>query len=342
MEFNGEYSRRQFLELSGLLTTGLLSSCVSPTSRPTVPTRNKIVETLLPARVLFDSAVNEIKNPIIKRYLLDDIGPLYETPGLRMIDYGGHHLRVEPASIHLQTSISPDIAGEYDTQAGLASIEYSIVVPQQRLFPLAGILKPEELNIFPRLGSYGFSRVNFGPSLKFKPGMVPKITLSTYDRRYLNDEQRERHDNTAIFVFAKELCTHVLFNYYISETIRILAETDQPVTVEALTQDGEKTEVEFITQAIGNFMRRHGRLQAGLDLGGLILTINSLRGSRLSGAANGSTFNSNFDANPFIKYVESKDLGTTGRDIYNNVMEVVLTRPDARNFFHYGNLDVVP
>lgn len=330
MEFNREYSRRDFIVLSELFAAGLLTSCGNQTTPP--------------GMVLFDRAVDEIRNPITKKYILDDIRPLYATPGLRMVDFDGVQVRVEPASIQLRTIENVgDVYGEYIPRSGPISLGYRVQYPQERYFPYPGTLKPEEIAKTYSLGGYGFIKLKLDQmSGMLFPGLRPQLTLSSPDINRVKGSDRIAHNDAENFVMIKEICTHLINNFQIKEIVRILKETGQPTTIDVMGRGGVATAVEYITLGVDQLLDLRSRSLAALDLGGLILALNSVSGSRFLDLVPNSVTDPNFNINPFVQEVTQENLGTTERDIHTNVMNIVLNRPEAKKLYHAGNMDILP
>lgn len=332
------YSRRNALE-AGVALIGLsILGCntpaapAKPTVRPPEPTTG--IPEGLPR---LSGLVNVVTNPFVRQYLQTEILPIYQATQPMTKEYGGEIFNVAPGKIILGSD-PKEIKGEFSPRETTPDSSYHFVVDYMIRYPLVGILRPDERDSYDIINGIPYITFAADPSTQFITDLRPYLRYLSPPTNLFTGSNRDNYEKMKSFVYLKEVCTHLLYNSYIINTVETMKRLGFPTKFKVVDAKNTISDVNCTFALMSQVNNRLGRTAALIDIGGSVLAIKALIGTGFTeGFITGSTV-----TKTMTDEVVRHDFGSNIRDVYPKIADYVLNDPDAEKYYHYANFQDIP
>lgn len=229
-------------------------------------------EIILQGKERLTKEINDLPPSIVKDLLVQRLLPYYQTPMPATFNRSGFELKVHSAALTIQTDDHPHGA----FSVSLAGEKFLVNKSGTLYLPLLGIVKPEDLNKFPKAadGTLLYPVTYQQDDLMYE-GFSTGITVWTKQPR---DTYTANYES---LTYLKEACSLLLFDILLEEYYKKMTSLNLPTSLEVRGDDNKLTTVEVINRLQGVAFSKKGRSLAALDLAGAILHIKAVEDTPL-------------------------------------------------------------
>lgn len=328
-----DVSRRKFLQVAVAgLATILLAAC-SPSETP---------PRLDLGKQRLNDELDKLPNSAIKSLLLARVKPFYGSSPLKSINYNGQEIKVYNPAVVLKTANTNEVRGEVTPRSSFLTSDPLFPTRETLIrVPYPGIVLDSEKATIPagNLAKDGTPLVDvlFPTDRPFYEGLNPVITITTPDPSFIKPQFRQKYKNLERFVYIKEVCSLLLVDVLIQESVKRMHDLGLNITMEVRTPRGAKRPAEALIQSLVIINNTMGRFAASFDLAGYLVAFKATEGTEIDDPTN-------MDAG-FLKVrpsMQTAVLGTSAKDILYNSLRWVLNTPEANQLAHVGNINLLP
>lgn len=336
-----EYSRRQILALIAAASTSTMIGCATEnqsTINPSTPIRPEQTPIRPEGLSRLVSSIELITDPFIKKYLKDEILPIYQQSGPFIKDFNGLTFNIASGVVKTGYTNPEQFGGTFSFQTPSRENEHVTAEDGTYYIPALSTTRASERNSYtmikgePTIPFEVQSQASIFPELRPEIGLLyPGPTSRISSESILKIMQ---------FVAVKESCSHMIFNSYLLNIASTMKRLDLQTHIKATNKRGEMVDANIVTQLVNVALSQQGRTLVLLDIGGAVLAFKALAGTGLSEANIGRTRVTQNTINAAAKEYLGGDIHT----VFPTVVNFIMNNPAAEptRYSYAGDLNKLP